>query len=197
MTRDDILASLFPNGSDIEIAGAILSGKATLPDARPIHVLGITQGQNLGVDEAIVLAGHVIEIIKSGDTSPILVLVDSASQRMSRRDELLGLSGGCGTPHCRPALRRQRGRSVHCHRAGHRHASGASRRASRRDGSAVDGAGHQASDRGPEGQGGSDAGIRARARQHGPHRRHSRCLGRRCAFGAAACGRAGTAYRTG
>ena len=92
MTRDEILASLFPNGSDIEIAGAILAGKATLPDGRPIHVLGITQGQNLGVDEAIVLAGRVIEIIKSGDTSPILVLVDSASQRMSRRDELLGLS---------------------------------------------------------------------------------------------------------
>ncbi|KJC46458.1 biotin-independent malonate decarboxylase subunit gamma [Bradyrhizobium sp. LTSP857] len=92
MTRDEILASLFPNGSDIEIAGAILAGNATLPDGRPIHVLGITQGQNLGVDEAIVLAGHVIEIIGSQDRAPILVLVDSASQRMSRRDELLGLS---------------------------------------------------------------------------------------------------------
>ncbi|KJC46936.1 malonate decarboxylase subunit gamma [Bradyrhizobium sp. LTSP849] len=92
MTRDEILASLFPNGSDIEIANAILAGKATLPDGRPIHVLGITQGQNLGVDEAIVLAGHVIEIIGSQDQAPILILVDSASQRMSRRDELLGLS---------------------------------------------------------------------------------------------------------
>src|SRR5262249_8455014 len=30
--------------------------------------------------------------IKSGDRAPILLLVDSASQRMSRRDELLGLS---------------------------------------------------------------------------------------------------------
>ena len=92
MTRDEILASLFPNGSDIEIAGAILTGKATLPDGRPIHVLGITQGETLGVDEAIVLARYVIEIIGSQDRAPILVLVDSASQRMSRRDELLGLS---------------------------------------------------------------------------------------------------------
>lgn len=92
MTRDEILADLFPNGSDIKVNGAMIAGKARLPGGGPIHVLGITQGQPLGVDEAIVLAGHVIEIVKSGDRAPILFLVDSASQRMSKRDELLGLS---------------------------------------------------------------------------------------------------------
>ncbi|EIG57924.1 biotin-independent malonate decarboxylase subunit gamma [Bradyrhizobium sp. WSM1253] len=92
MTLDNILAGLFPNGSKIEVTGAIIAGKATLADGKPVHVLGITQGQDLGVDEAIELAGHVIEIIGSQDRAPILVLVDSASQRMSRRDELLGLS---------------------------------------------------------------------------------------------------------
>lgn len=92
MTLDDILAGLFPNGSKIETTGAMIAGKAVLPDGASIHVLGITQGQPLGVDEAIALAGHVIEIIKSGDRTPILFLVDSASQRMSKRDELLGLS---------------------------------------------------------------------------------------------------------
>ncbi|MBW5433730.1 biotin-independent malonate decarboxylase subunit gamma [Bradyrhizobium canariense] len=92
MTLDDILAGLFPNGSKIEVIGAMIAGKATMADGKPIHVLGIIQGQNLGVDEAIVLAGHVIEIIGSHDRAPILVLVDSASQRMSRRDELLGLN---------------------------------------------------------------------------------------------------------
>ena len=92
MTLDDILASLFPNGSRIDTTGAMIAGQAILPDGGPIHVLGITQGQPLGVDEAIVLAGRVIEIVKSGDRTPILFLVDSASQRMSKRDELLGLS---------------------------------------------------------------------------------------------------------
>ncbi|AND86949.1 MULTISPECIES: biotin-independent malonate decarboxylase subunit gamma [Bradyrhizobium] len=92
MTPDDILAGLFPNGRKIETTGAMIAGQATLPDGGPIHVLGITQGQPLGVDEAIALAGRVIEIIKSNDRAPILVLVDSASQRMSKRDELLGLS---------------------------------------------------------------------------------------------------------
>ena len=86
MTLDDILASLFPNGSKIATTGAIIARQAILPDGGRVHVLGITQGQPLGVDEAIVLAGRVIEIVKSGDRAPILVLVDSASQRMSKRD---------------------------------------------------------------------------------------------------------------
>jgi len=92
MTLDDILTGLFPNGRKIETNGAMITGQAALPDGEPIHVLGVTQAQPLGVDEAIVLAGRVIEIIKSGDRAPILVLVDSASQHMSKRDELLGLS---------------------------------------------------------------------------------------------------------
>ncbi|MBW7965073.1 biotin-independent malonate decarboxylase subunit gamma [Bradyrhizobium sp. BR 10261] len=92
MTLDDILAGLFPNGRKIDTSGTMISGQALLPDGGPIHVLGFTQGQPLGVDEAIVLAGRVIEIVKSGDRAPILFLVDSASQRMSKRDELLGLS---------------------------------------------------------------------------------------------------------
>ena len=92
MTLDNILAGLFPDGSDITINGTEIAGRATLPDGGPIHVLGITQGAPLGVDEAIALAQRVIQIAKAGDQAPILLLVDSASQRMSRRDELLGLS---------------------------------------------------------------------------------------------------------
>lgn len=92
MTLDDILAGLFPNGRKIETTGAMIAGEATLPDGKPIHVLGITQGQPLGVDEAIVLAGRLVEIVQTKDRAPILFLVDSASQRVSKRDELLGLS---------------------------------------------------------------------------------------------------------
>jgi malonate decarboxylase gamma subunit len=92
MTLDEILTALFPNQSDIKVTGAEIAGQAILPGRGPIHVLGITQGAPLGVDEAIALARRVIGIIKSGDRAPILFLLDSASQRMSRRDELLGLN---------------------------------------------------------------------------------------------------------
>ncbi|KRQ11308.1 biotin-independent malonate decarboxylase subunit gamma [Bradyrhizobium manausense] len=92
MALDDILASLFPNGRKIDRSGEMIAGRAVLPDGGPVHVLGIIGGEPLGVDEAIVLASRVIDIVKSGDRAPILFLVDSASQRMSKRDELLGLS---------------------------------------------------------------------------------------------------------
>lgn len=35
-------------------------------------MLGITQGQPLGVDEAIVLAGRLVEIVQTKDRAPIL-----------------------------------------------------------------------------------------------------------------------------
>jgi malonate decarboxylase gamma subunit len=92
MTLDDILTRLFPDGRDIKVNGSTLAGTAIRPGGGLIHVLGITDGQPLGVDEAIGMAQRVIAIVKSKDRAPILFLVDSASQRMSRRDELLGLS---------------------------------------------------------------------------------------------------------
>jgi len=46
----------------------------------------------VGVEEAALLSGHVLDVIRSGGNEPILVLIDSDSQRMSKRDELLGLS---------------------------------------------------------------------------------------------------------
>jgi malonate decarboxylase gamma subunit len=38
------------------------------------------------------LAGHVLAAVEAGDRVPIVVLVDTASQNMARRDELLGLN---------------------------------------------------------------------------------------------------------
>jgi len=92
MTLDEILIGLFPNGGDIRVTGGLVAGTAMLAGEGPIHVLGIAQELPLGVDEACALAQRVIEIIRSGDRTPILLLVDSSSQRMSRRDELLGLN---------------------------------------------------------------------------------------------------------
>ncbi len=38
------------------------------------------------------MSGQVLDLLARGDDGPILVLVDSDSQRMSKRDELLGLN---------------------------------------------------------------------------------------------------------
>lgn len=91
MTRDDILASLFPDGQDVQNDSGVLFGSGTLRSGGRALVIGIADRTAVGVDEAIRLSGHVLTSIETG-SGPILVMVDSDSQRMSKRDELLGLN---------------------------------------------------------------------------------------------------------
>ncbi len=92
MTPAEILASLFPAGHSVAAEGDLLFGQGTLPGGAVVHVVGATARAPIGIDQAIRLSAAVLEIARSDDAAPILFLVDSASQRMSRRDELLGLS---------------------------------------------------------------------------------------------------------
>ncbi|TWA98856.1 biotin-independent malonate decarboxylase subunit gamma [Bradyrhizobium stylosanthis] len=91
MTLDEILSSLFPDGHEVRNDKGVLLGSATLRSGANMLVLGVAGRTALGVDEAIRLSGHVLRSI-GRDSGPILVLVDSDSQRMSKRDELLGLN---------------------------------------------------------------------------------------------------------
>lgn len=92
MTLDEVLASLFPAGHEVTVKDGLIGGKAALVEGGDVHVLGIDGGKPLGIDDALTLAGRVLDIIKANGDAPILVLIDSSSQRMSRRDELLGLN---------------------------------------------------------------------------------------------------------
>ncbi|SCB09705.1 malonate decarboxylase gamma subunit [Bradyrhizobium shewense] len=91
MTLDDVLASLFPDGHDVRNDEGVVLGSAVLRSGTGMLVVGIADRTALGIDEAIRLSGYVLESV-GRDTGPILVLVDSDSQRMSKRDELLGLN---------------------------------------------------------------------------------------------------------
>ena len=92
MTLDDILSSLFPRGHDVQNDHGVLTGSGPLQGGGRAAVIGIAGRTPLGVDDAIRLSGRVIDVIERGGKDPILVLVDSDSQRMSKRDELLGLN---------------------------------------------------------------------------------------------------------
>src|SRR5262249_23284815 len=91
MMLADVLASLFPDGHDVKNDGGVLSGSGKLRAGGPALVVGVADRTPLGVDEALRLSGHVLGSIGKG-SGPILVIVDSDSQRMSKRDELLGLN---------------------------------------------------------------------------------------------------------
>jgi malonate decarboxylase gamma subunit len=92
MTLDEILPSLFPNGHQVVLDHGLLSGQGKLPGGTTLTVIGVDGRTAVGTDEAIRLSANVLDVIKRGSKEPILVLIDSNSQRMSKRDELLGLS---------------------------------------------------------------------------------------------------------
>jgi malonate decarboxylase gamma subunit len=93
MTLDEVLASLFPSDHAVERGpSGTLHGSARVEGLGEVTVVGIADGTPLGVDGAILLAGHVLAAVEAGNRAPIVVLVDTASQNMARRDELLGLN---------------------------------------------------------------------------------------------------------
>ncbi|MEA1833981.1 biotin-independent malonate decarboxylase subunit gamma [Methylobacterium durans] len=91
MTLAEILASLFPEGHDVTVADGLVSGDGPFRNGR-LALVGIDGNTPLGVEGAARLAGSVLDVVRRGGGTPILVAIDSDSQRMSRRDELLGLN---------------------------------------------------------------------------------------------------------
>ncbi|MCJ2051566.1 biotin-independent malonate decarboxylase subunit gamma [Methylobacterium sp. J-070] len=91
MTLAEILASLFPSGHAVAVQDGLVTGSGPF-EGGTMHVVGIDGDTPLGVEGAATLSRAVLDAVRTGDRAPILVAVDSDSQRMSRRDELLGLN---------------------------------------------------------------------------------------------------------
>lgn len=92
MTLDELLPKLFPDGNDVKRgAEGTISGTGTL-GSQTVAVLGIVDQTPPGIDGAIILSDHVLKLIEGGKKLPIVMLVDTASQKMARRDEMLGLN---------------------------------------------------------------------------------------------------------
>lgn len=92
MTLAEILASLFPQGHDVQLENGMLFGRGGRRGGGDLCVIGIDGQLPVGIEQAAALSRRVLDAVTSGGNDPILVLVDSDSQRMSKRDELLGIS---------------------------------------------------------------------------------------------------------
>lgn len=92
MMLNEVLSSLFPGGHDVVVEDSLLSGSGQLGQAGRVQVIGVSGRAAVGVDQALLLAERVLDIVRQQQPAPLLVLVDSDSQRMSKRDEMLGLS---------------------------------------------------------------------------------------------------------
>ncbi|WP_428394326.1 biotin-independent malonate decarboxylase subunit gamma [Lichenicoccus sp.] len=92
MTRDELVARLFPHGARLAVAGGVLTGTGAYAPGREAVVLGAVDGVPLGGAAALALAGAVLEAGRQKQRPPIVMLVDAGSQAMRREEELLGLN---------------------------------------------------------------------------------------------------------
>ena len=83
---------LFPAVHDVRVEGERVTGTGR-GAAGEVAVIGTHGHAAIGVDLAFALAGDVLDVVARHPRRPILLLVDTQGQRLSRRDELLGNAG--------------------------------------------------------------------------------------------------------
>jgi malonate decarboxylase gamma subunit len=88
----DLADRLFPDGHSITFEDEFFYGSASLQQ-REISIIGTLERALIGVDLALRIANRIVTVMRDFPGSPILLLIDTAGQKMSRRDELLGLNG--------------------------------------------------------------------------------------------------------
>ena len=88
----EVCKRLFPDGHDIVCEDDVLLGTGRSGE-REIAVLGCANQTYIGVEMALILAQAVLDVIRTHPGRPILLLIDTLGQRLSRHDELLGING--------------------------------------------------------------------------------------------------------
>jgi malonate decarboxylase gamma subunit len=89
---DQVCSKVFPLGYKISIHGDLVSGRANT-SKEEVALIGTVNQAAIGVDLAFELAGKVLDVVKHHPRMPIIILVDTQGQKLSRRDELLGNAG--------------------------------------------------------------------------------------------------------
>jgi len=87
----NLLNGLFPKGHSIEFDGEFFSGFGQT-ETEKVEVIGTLDAAPIGVELAHRIAGNILNVVRFHPNRPILLLVDTQGQRLSRRDELLGIN---------------------------------------------------------------------------------------------------------
>lgn len=111
MEIERLLDGLFPEGYELRRNGWLITGSGSVA-GRQVALIGTLDAAPIGVELAHLLAGEVLRVIRSHPGRPILLLVDTQGQRLSHRDELLGLNGYMAHLAKCLALARQRGHRI-------------------------------------------------------------------------------------
>jgi malonate decarboxylase gamma subunit len=92
MNLNDILNSLFPGGHAVKVANQVITGEATTAQGT-VAVLGTTDAAAIDHAMALALSGFVLDSVEKHPGRPLVFLVDTSGQALSRSQELLCLNG--------------------------------------------------------------------------------------------------------
>lgn len=92
MNLNEILNALFPRGHQVSVDQQVIAGSAETA-AGPVMVLGTADAAAIDHRIALTLAARVLDTIARHPRRPIVFLVDTSGQALSRAAELLCLNG--------------------------------------------------------------------------------------------------------
>lgn len=92
MSLNDILDRLFPAGHAVAVNNKVITGEATTAQGT-VAVLGTTDAAAIDHAMALALSGFILDTIERHPGRPLVFLVDTSGQALSRSQELLCLNG--------------------------------------------------------------------------------------------------------
>jgi len=95
MTLNELMPKLFPLGYEVREQDQMVMGYGQTQRSL-VAIAGTTDHAYVGVEIALALSGFVLKTMREHPRRPILMLVDTLGQRLSRRDEMLGINGYFG-----------------------------------------------------------------------------------------------------
>src|SRR6185503_12119987 len=91
MDAETLLPRLFPQGHAVVFDGEFFTGPGRCGNTE-VTVIGARNKAPIGVELAHRMASAVLDTVREHPARPIVLLVDTSGQRLSRRDELLGVN---------------------------------------------------------------------------------------------------------
>jgi len=112
MNLNDILNSLFPGGHAVKVTNHVITGEAKTAQGT-VAVLGTTDAAAIDHSMALALSGFILDTAEKHPARPLVFLVDTSGQALSRSQELLCLNGSLAhLASCVDLARRQGHRSI-------------------------------------------------------------------------------------
>ncbi|MFC3902685.1 malonate decarboxylase gamma subunit [Acinetobacter marinus] len=91
MNTESVLQQLFPHQLNYQIEGYVIKGDAQTA-AGTVRILGTVNAAPIDQDIAIQLSSEILKLVQQGEQTPVVFIVDTQGQALSRADELLCLN---------------------------------------------------------------------------------------------------------